>query len=1529
MSLWKRILASIGIVLVITLMVLTMLVCVARSSRVQTAAVSVLAEQLSRAFGTRVEVGTVNYEFPNRLFISDVFMEDHQHDTLLKVDTLSAYADMWKLIAEDTLMIHEITLSGATSHLYHTDRIVGDDTLSVANYQFLIDAFRTQEEREPLALNIRIDRINLARMNMRYDDWHASIPAATLHLKDISKSHIDAEIADLSGVIDRSLAGLPPLEIKELEAHTYITDSIFSFPKLHIALPNSDIRATELALDHGQIAVKVSKATVTPSDLAGIVPQLRSMNAPIEFSADITGNIDSIEAQGLDLKYRNVSLFRGNASVKGLSSINERLAAIAVNPDSTIDNRLYLRAHSEDFAFSSATLQDILSSVKGTPVQLPPMVARLGKMHYRGDLEGRLDNLTLHGNLTTELGSVKTEGWASIPEELNDITYKGMLSTRQFELGRLLENSDLGAIAVTVTTDGHLAQGQHFHGNVCANLDYLEFRRYTYKNIHLDGFFENLMFTGDCHSSDPNLAFKMNSKVDATGDAPTYRINLNLQHFRPGALHLTDKYADMDLRTNLFADLRGASIDELAGQVKISNFLLSRPAIGENLPMENFVLSLSHDAASRSVRIYSDYLTLTMEGKYLLSTLPVSLQKVLIEALPSAYPLGKMQEIMHTPSSNRLTYNIYSHHLDQITRIFELPVHVTDIATIKGELNDSQHSFSLGAMVPQILLKEQKITAIDISASTTQNQPLELAMRATAIRSNSIAGDHIGDMMIYLNAQAESDSLNLHANWKNINTDTIHHAGDIVVRTQLSRLHDKPVIAAQLQPSNILLADSAWQLAPSQITYVAADTSIKVNHFRFASASQSLYANGVASRHMSDSLRIELESIDIDYFLGALTNVHNAIQFGGRVSGWATAYGILKAPRFEASVEMLDASINKSLVGDVYATAHLDNRNRVVINGEAYDRRLPSSSYKPTVVVDGLVGGPNMNWELNIRPDSVEIGLVNHWVNSFLTNLGGRASGHVRVWGERKPKEKEGHVWVTVRAKGENAHFTVPFNGATYYLNDSVILDSAAVIIPKQTLRDVDGNPLSVEGKVTHNGEWKNIRYQVDVDARKALILDIPTEGEELYSGHVYGNGTVRVTGTETECHIDATATTTGGNFVFSVAGASSATDHHFIQFVDHRKKEETVQQAATVNIQPEFFYDLALRVNATPEAECTVLIDKRTGDCLKGRGEGDIRLHLSNNDLSMHGTYTLQQGTFGFTFQNVIRRDFQIDNGSSVTWSGNAENPTLDVRALYKVTASLRDLFGTDLADITSRSSVPVNCVVNLTDHLNTPIINFGIELPSSDESVLSQVRSVINTEEMITRQVLYLLIFSRFYTPEYMRQTSNVGVNETYSLISSTVTGQINSWLSRLTDMVSVGFNVRADGEGSDASQEYEAQFEIHPVRGLLINGNFGYRYNDIANQPVFGNLDVEYMLTSNGKFRIKGYTHTVDKYSLKQANTVQGVGFVFKHDFNIPTAEERQARKEQREANRLARKAKREQKQAEREEARISNMIEQNIR
>ena len=74
---------------------------------------------------------------------------------------------------------------------------------------------------------------------------------------------------------------------------------------------------------------------------------------------------------------------------------------------------------------------------------------------------------------------------------------------------------------------------------------------------------------------------------------------------------------------------------------------------------------------------------------------------------------------------------------------------------------------------------------------------------------------------------------------------------------------------------------------------------------------------------------------------------------------------------------------------------------------------------------------------------------------------------------------------------------------------------------------------------------------------------------------------------------------------------------------------------------------------------------------------------------------------------------------------------------------------------------------------------------------------------------------------------------------------------------------------------------------------------------------------MLTPNGKLRLKGYTHTVDKYSLRQANTIQGVGFIFKHDFNLLDSAQRAERKVLREQRKEEKRLKQEQKRAQKQE------------
>lgn len=53
---------------------------------------------------------------------------------------------------------------------------------------------------------------------------------------------------------------------------------------------------------------------------------------------------------------------------------------------------------------------------------------------------------------------------------------------------------------------------------------------------------------------------------------------------------------------------------------------------------------------------------------------------------------------------------------------------------------------------------------------------------------------------------------------------------------------------------------------------------------------------------------------------------------------------------------------------------------------------------------------------------------------------------------------------------------------------------------------------------------------------------------------------------------------------------------------------------------------------------------------------------------------------------------------------------------------------------------------------------------------------------------------------------------------------------------------------------------------------------------NNNFIGDFDIEYLLTKSGNFRLKAYNRYNDQnYYIRNALTTQGVGIVFKHDFD----------------------------------------------
>lgn len=181
----------------------------------------------------------------------------------------------------------------------------------------------------------------------------------------------------------------------------------------------------------------------------------------------------------------------------------------------------------------------------------------------------------------------------------------------------------------------------------------------------------------------------------------------------------------------------------------------------------------------------------------------------------------------------------------------------------------------------------------------------------------------------------------------------------------------------------------------------------------------------------------------------------------------------------------------------------------------------------------------------------------------------------------------------------------------------------------------------------------------------------------------------------------------------------------------------------------------------------------------------------------------------------------------------------------------------------------------------LRNPTISFDLELPGSNEELERQMRSLVDTEDMMTRQIVYLLVLNKFYTPDY--STNATRSNEFSAVASSAISSQISSILNSLTDKVQIGTNIRTSQDGiEDTEVEMLLSSQLLDSR-LLFNGNFGYKNNPTQKNAFIGEFDLEYKLTKSGDIRLKAYNHANDMYMyLRQALTTQGVGLMYKKDF-----------------------------------------------
>ena len=124
----------------------------------------------------------------------------------------------------------------------------------------------------------------------------------------------------------------------------------------------------------------------------------------------------------------------------------------------------------------------------------------------------------------------------------------------------------------------------------------------------------------------------------------------------------------------------------------------------------------------------------------------------------------------------------------------------------------------------------------------------------------------------------------------------------------------------------------------------------------------------------------------------------------------------------------------------------------------------------------------------------------------------------------------------------------------------------------------------------------------------------------------------------------------------------------------------------------------------------------------------------------------------------------------------------------------------------------------------------------------------------------------------------------NELASVASGTISSQLSNILGQISENWAIAPNFRSD-RGDFTDMEFDLALSSSLLNNrLILNGNLGYRDKSLNNNSFVGDFDIEYLLNSSGTIRLKAYNRYNDQnYYYKSAQTTQGVGIMFKHNFD----------------------------------------------
>ena len=1100
---------------------------------------------------------------------------------------------------------------------------------------------------------------------------------------------------------------------------------------------------------------------------------------------------------------------------------------------------------------------------------IPDSIELPGNISMQLAFKGKLKSFQSTANMTSSFGAANLI--ASIDPNEN---FSSKITLNKLDVGRFLKDTAMyGPVTLTAEADGKGLDLKTIQAKIKADASEIELNQYKYHNLKLDGTVSDKQFEGKVNLNDENVIFDLVGSGNFKPGQEKYQFKLNV----PGAdlqkLRLTKE--DVRIAFVAAADLKGGSADKMNGTAGITNITVVHQ--GKKYQLDSFLTASVNQPNKSEINVNSALVDIKYAGTASPAALPALLNQFVNHYFPVS---GSNQSVTKSAASN-FNFEIQLHNHPILSEVLLPQLTEFEPGIITGSFDSEKSELKLNATINKIVYGSTEIKDFAIDVNSDQ-KALNYKISTSTIS----------------NAQISLDNFSIDGKLANqvISTNISSSDGKnkkLLIQSQITK--DKENYKLTLNPKEFYLANEKWNIAADNFIEFG-KKGFLIHHFSINDVESQLNIASVNDK-FNDDVKIDIKNFAIDDISGIFEKDTNIVR--GNVDGTILLKRVNNAYGLVADAKISNLFVHNVPIGNLSLKAANTSAEKfnIELNLSGSENNLTANGYY-------IPNGGDHAISINTVIQSLSMKTVEAFSMGQISEAAGTLIGNIMVEGNTSTPNISGELVFNnaflkpafLNNRLELKHETIQFK------NDGIYFKSFTVLDPKQNAAILDGSVLMKQ--------FSDFSFDLQATTKDFLLFNTTAKDNKEFFGRMVLDSKLSITGPLKLPVVNGKLKMKkGSNFTFSVPEDRLSTDkgEDVVEFEDRAQLNPILKNAIKKGNQNSGIkgFELTSIIEIDKQATLRLLIDPASTDSLVVRGDAALSFTMDRSGkMSLTGAYNLNEGSYLVSLESIIKKKFDIDAGSTIIWNGDPLDADISINANYSVRASPYDLVAAEMSGLSDvdkggyKQRYPFLVMLKLRGKLLNPEISFEIQLAPEDKGILggavNQKLSMLNEDpSALNKQVFALLVLNRFIQ-ENPFQTESGGSS---TIIRSTVSKFLSSQINKLSNKVLPGIDLNFDIQSYDDYQTGQAkgrtQVEIGVKKQLFnerlsvqLGGSVdveGTRASQNSASDITGDVTVEYKLTEDGRFRMKGFRHNQYEGAIEGQLVETGAGIVFVKDFN----------------------------------------------